>query len=84
MNGWPVKTTPVELALYALVLGAALPVSAQDSAQDSGLPDAALLEFLAEWDGTDSEWLDAELNSEQTEAVDDGAVPTHRVEKTHE
>ena len=92
MTGCPVKTTPAECALLALAL--AVPIGV--AAQDASLPDAALLEFLAEWDEADPDWLDAELSAESStqmntdvsaEVIDDvtdGTAPSARTEKDDE
>ncbi len=80
MTGCPVKTTPAECALLALALAA--PMGAV--AQDVSLPDAALLEFLADWDEADPDWLDAELNAELNDEVTDGMAPAARTETGHE
>lgn len=93
MNGSPAKTVPLnmklaELALLGLAAAAPLIAYAQ-----STLPDAALLEFLADWNAADSEWLDAELTTEapadepSIELSDDalnGSTPSTRAEKGHE
>lgn len=76
MSGYPVKTTPAEAVLIAMAL--AVPLTA--IAQDAGLPDADLLEFLADWNADDGEWLDAELTDDAAEVT----TPPVRVEKGHE
>ena len=88
MTGYPMRSTPAELALLALMLAA--PINA--SAQDASLPDAALLEFLAEWDEADPDWLDAELNAQlnpdasvvSTDDMIEVRVPPTRTEKSDE
>ena len=62
---------PAEI-LLPLLLGALSGTTGLAAQQDEEPIDAALLEFLAEWSGTDSEWLDNEL---LTERVDVTAVP---------
>lgn len=50
---------PDTLALVAALLLTAAPVTADDSA-----PDAAFLEYLGSWEGSDEEWV-ALLDEEQ-------------------
>ncbi len=80
MTGYPVKMTPVEAALLALTLCVPMSALAQEAAQ----PDAALLEFLADWNETDGDWLEAELTNELDAAVIDAAQAAPRAEKAHE
>jgi hypothetical protein len=80
MTGYPVKMTPAEVALLVLTLAAPLGVVAQDATP----PDAALLEFLADWNEADGDWLEAELTSESNDVATDGALPASRAEKDHE
>ena len=76
MTGYPVKTSPAEAVLIAMALAAPMGVLAQDATA----PDAALLEFLADWNAADGEWLDAELSDDAAEVN----TPSVRVEKDHE
>lgn len=80
MTGYPVKMTPAEVAL--LVLALVVPMSVV--AQDVTLPDAALLEFLADWNEADGDWLEAELSAESNDVATDGTLPASRAEKDHE
>lgn len=80
MTGYPVKMTPAEIALLILALAAPMIVIAQDAT----LPDAALLEFLADWNEADGDWLEAELSTESNDVATDRMLPASRAEKEHE
>lgn len=80
MTGYPVKMTPAEVAL--LVFALAVPMSVV--AQDAMPPDAALLEFLADWNEADDDWLEDELSDESNNVTTDGTLPASRAEKDHE
>lgn len=80
MTGYPVKMTLAEVTL--LILALAVPMSVV--AQDATPPDAALLEFLADWNEADGDWLEAELSTESHDVATDETQPASRAEKDHE
>ncbi len=67
-----------------LLLGLSGPVLAEDAGSGSP-PDAALLEFIAEWQDEDQRWLDAEMHQMQVEGQQsDTTQPTAAQESGHE
>lgn len=49
-----------------LLLGLSGPALAAEADDGDTQPDAALLEFLADWQEDDQSWLDAEMSNEQS------------------
>jgi hypothetical protein len=61
-----------------LMLGLSGPVLATETT-DADAPDAALLEFLADWPDDDRQWLENEMDIERTE----DAIPIAPIRETH-
>ena len=61
-------------------------VQAGETAGNSSAPDAALLEFLADWGDEDQAWLDAQMINEQSDELsgDQDSTATTAQETAHE
>ncbi|MGI9293241.1 MAG: hypothetical protein ACR2PS_04595 [Pseudomonadales bacterium] len=75
------KRLPKMAALMLAVVPAAANAAEEQGDSDmqqeralvaDAIPDAALLEFLADWDAEDDNWLDAILAEDQSDASADG------------
>ena len=69
MTGYRRKSGQARLVLLAWLMGC---MAAQSNADEESLPGMALLEFLAEWETTDGQWLDpVDLEEPAQQAPDD-------------
>lgn len=67
MLGWQLQMMPAESVLALVVLSLFAPAAwAADAVATTDVPvDAALLEFLADWDEAAADWLAGELEAEE-------------------
>ena len=69
MTGYRRKRRQARLVLLVLLMGG---MAAQSNADEEALPGMALLEFLAEWETADGQWLDpVDLEDPAEQAPDD-------------
>ena len=71
MTGFRRKRPRARSALLVLLMGC---VSAQANTDEESMPGMALLEFLADWETADGQWLDpVDLEAPDEPAPSDGA-----------
>ena len=72
MTGYPRKRRRARSAIVLMLMSVCATVNASE---EGSLPGMALLEFLAEWETADGQWIDPVELDEADDPSVDGAVP---------
>ena len=72
MTGYPRKRRRARSAIVLMLMSVYATVNASE---EDGLPGMALLEFLAEWETADGQWIDpVELDETDDPSMDEAAL----------